>query len=67
MYDASSNLLLVSKENPAVPAYSRILLKLSGEAFAGGGNAVHSATTAAIAKQIESVVSRKLEKRGLLK
>jgi uridylate kinase len=41
----------------ALPAYSRILLKLSGEAFAGRNNPINAATTAAMAKQIADVAA----------
>ncbi len=37
------------------PAYGRVLVKLSGEAFAGSRNAVNAATTVSIAKQIAEV------------
>lgn len=41
----------------ALPAYSRILLKLSGEAFAGRNNPINAATTAIMAKQIAEVAA----------
>jgi uridylate kinase len=37
------------------PAYDRVLLKLSGEAFAGADSAVDAATTASMAEQIGEV------------
>ncbi len=37
------------------PAYESVLLKLSGEAFAGGESAVDAATTAAMAEEIAEV------------
>ncbi len=37
------------------PAYDRVLLKLSGEAFAGGDSSLDLATTAAMAEQIADV------------
>jgi uridylate kinase len=40
-----------------LPAYSRILLKLSGEAFAGRSNPINAATTAIMAKQIAEVAA----------
>jgi uridylate kinase len=40
-----------------LPAYSRILLKLSGEAFAGRNNPINAATTAVMAKQIAEVAA----------
>jgi uridylate kinase len=40
-----------------LPAYSRILLKLSGEAFAGRNNPINAATTAIMAKQIAEVAA----------
>jgi uridylate kinase len=39
----------------AVPAYRRILLKLSGEAFSGSESSVDFATTAAMAEEIAAV------------
>jgi len=39
----------------AEPHYRRVLLKLSGEAFAGGGNQVDVDTTSAMAEQIAQV------------
>jgi uridylate kinase len=41
-----------------VPAYERILLKISGEAFAGGQSSVDAITTAWMAEQIAEVARR---------
>ena len=45
------------REAPSSPSYSRVVLKLSGEAFAGGGGmGVEPATVQRIARQIAEVV-----------
>jgi uridylate kinase len=41
--------------NPRGPAYERVLLKLSGEAFAGPDSAIDAVTTAEMAAQIAAV------------
>jgi uridylate kinase len=43
--------------NASGPAYKRVLLKLSGEAFAGGGSALDVVTTAAMAAQIAEITA----------
>jgi uridylate kinase len=55
----SSSIAADRSAAPAVPAYGRILLKLSGEAFAGSvrSNPVDAPATVAIARQIAEVAA----------